>query len=420
MVRKGNDSLNPDHKRAYEKALERLGNITDENNKDGITKFLYYLEHEHSKKLTTMSVAGYLGRTIEIAEYLKDKFLNPTSDNLNEFLRMKNKVRKDEGKDGLSWQSINLYIATMRIFYQWEFGKDAECLKGLIRAPREEKEIEPDDLLSPEEVQQLISATINPRDKALWSLLYDSGCRIGELQTLKIKDLDFNKDYGFSIFVRGKTGGRKVVVMGDSIVHIREWLKAHPFANDKEAYVFCGLNGQNFGKPMTHNLIYYELRSALKRANLNKKVYPHLFRHTRASLLANSIAQAPLEAQMGWKHGSKMTEVYIHLSDAQQEEAIRKMYGIEPKENKIEASKPKECPRCKELNPSNATQCSRCFLPFDIKLVPDSELLGIADDYKRIFREMLFDMLEDEYHDRGDKEKLETLRKIRDSGIDLF
>lgn len=431
MVRKEKNDGNPDHQYQYELAIGRLegfkdtkriwhNGVKDLNNRKRLKEYLYYLEHEHKKKLTTASVAAYLSRMVEIEEYLKERFENPTSDDLNEFIKWKNQVRENEGKEALSGPTVNMYIATMRNFYQWHIGKDAVCVKGLVRAPREENQIEPDDLITYDEVKQLISATLNPRDRALWALLYDSGCRIGEMQTLKIKDLDFNKDYGFSIYVSGKTKGRKVVVMGDSIVYVREWLKMHPLSNDKEAYLFCGVNKRNIGKPMTHNLIYLMLKAALERAHIDKKVHPHLFRHTRASILANSIAQAPLEAQMGWKHGSKMSEVYVHLSDSLQEEAIRKAYGIEPKEKQIEAPKPKECSRCKELNPSNANQCSRCFLPFDVKLVPDSELLGIADDYKRIFRDMLFDLLEDEYHDKGDKAKIESLKKIRESGINLF
>ena len=123
---------------------------------------------------------------------------------------------------------------------------------------------------------------------------------------------------------------------------------------------------------------------------------------------------------MGWVNGSQMARTYIHLSGKQQEDAILKAYGIQKEDKHIDYEKPKECPRCKELNPSNATQCSRCFLPFDVKLVPDAELLGVVADYKRVFRDMLFDLLEDEYNDKGDKAKIETLKKIRKSGIDLF
>lgn len=431
MVRQTKNTTNPDHQYLYEMAVGRIDGykdskkrwhegISDQKSRALLKDYIYYLEHEHRKKLTVASIAAYLSRMTEIAEFLKDKFFNPTTEDLKSFIKWKNQSRQSEGKEPLSGPTINIYIATMRNFYQWHIGSDADCIKGLNRAPIEDNELSPDDLITPEEVQQLISASHNPRDKALWALLYDSGCRIGEMQTIKLKDLDFNKDYGFALYVSGKTKGRKVVITGDSIVYIREWLKVHPKANDKEAYLFCGENQRNFGKPMTHNLIYQKLKASLKRANINKKVHPHLFRHTRASILANKVATAPLEAQMGWKHGSKMTETYIHLSETLQEEAILKAEGIQVKETQTENTRPKECPRCKELNPSNATQCNRCFLPFDIKLIPDAELLGIVDDYKRIFRDMLFDLLEDEYHDKGDQAKLETLHKIRESRINLF
>lgn len=62
----------------------------------------------------------------------------------------------------------------------------------------------------------------NPRDRTLFSLLYDSGYRIGELMTLKNKDLDFDQ-YGAVSSVAGKTGYRKVRVVGNSISYLREW-----------------------------------------------------------------------------------------------------------------------------------------------------------------------------------------------------
>jgi site-specific recombinase XerC len=59
----------------------------------------------------------------------------------------------------------------------------------------------------------MLDATLNMRDKALISLLYDSGCRISELLTMDRKDLGFDQ-YGAKITVSGKTGVRAVRIVG--------------------------------------------------------------------------------------------------------------------------------------------------------------------------------------------------------------
>ena len=67
----------------------------------------------------------------------------------------------------------------------------------------------PEELLTEEEIQKMISSCANLRDRALVSVLYESGCRIGEIGNLRIKDVLFD-EYGAKIDVLGKTGARRV------------------------------------------------------------------------------------------------------------------------------------------------------------------------------------------------------------------
>lgn len=55
----------------------------------------------------------------------------------------------------------------------------------------------------------MISAAKHPRDKAMIALLYEGGFRIGELASIKFKDIEFNK-FGGKVKVSGKTGERLV------------------------------------------------------------------------------------------------------------------------------------------------------------------------------------------------------------------
>lgn len=57
---------------------------------------------------------------------------------------------------------------------------------------RDDKKL-PEELLTEEDVTKLIEAAQHPRDKALVFLLYESGCRIGELLNVKIKNVLFDR-----------------------------------------------------------------------------------------------------------------------------------------------------------------------------------------------------------------------------------
>ncbi len=110
------------------------------------------------------------------------------------------------------------------------------------------------------------------------------------------------------------------------------------------AYVFPEF--KNPENNIKHEDVYSMLRKVSKRAGITRRIYPHLFRHTRATILASKITEAPLEAQMGWVPGTKQMATYVHLSGKQTDMAILKAYGVEIKDNAIAEPMPVKCPRC--------------------------------------------------------------------------
>lgn len=65
------------------------------------------------------------------------------------------------------------------------------------------------DIFTRQEILKMIENAHHPIDKALISALYETGCRIGEMANLKIKDVHFDK-YGAILVVDGKTGMRRI------------------------------------------------------------------------------------------------------------------------------------------------------------------------------------------------------------------
>ena len=105
------------------------------------------------------------------------------------------------------------------------------------------------------------------------------------------------------------------------------------------------------------NMMLYKVS---KRARINRKIHPHLFRHTRATILAKDLKPAPLESTMGWVHGSRMSRIYVNFSDDQVDDAILKVYGIDKEKGRdrnTNQSQPVMCQRCGTENSSNASYC---------------------------------------------------------------
>ena len=310
----------------------------------------------------------YYYRLKKIAQWMLGKFLNPSKEDIKNVL-----VRLNE--QGYREWTVLTYVTMLKRFYKWHLGDDEtypECIRWVKLGSKPDGDMKPDNLITKEELDALIKNSVNSRDRALFSTLYDSGVRIGELLGMKIKDIGFD-EYGAILGVEGKTAKgkisfRQVRIVGNSIAYLRAWLDNHPDKNNKSAWLFCNISGGIRGRMLTYADVHSVFRKTSRRAGIGRRIYPHLFRHTRATILAGKVTEAPLESQMGWVHGSKQTRTYVHLSMRDQDNAILKAYGIKVKEeDKIKEDRPKECQRCHQLNPSDAAYCRNCWMPFSIE-----------------------------------------------------
>ncbi len=350
----------------YEKELLMKEKIPEEV-KHAILKFVE--EDLVLEGLSEVRRKNYIQRLRVASRWIPDKFLEPDKQSMNRiFIELNKPDSNKPNKKKYSESTKSTYLKMLKKFYRKRLTKSKfEKLWGDVKIPNPKSGVVQSDLITKSEMESIIDNCKNSRDRALFSLLYDSGCRIGEVLLMKIRNVKFDQ-YGGILEVpwQGKTGYRHVRIVGDSIPYMRAWLDNHPKRNDMESPLFCNVADNIRGRAMTYDDVRMALNKTLKRAGITKRIHPHLFRHTRASILAGKLPEAPLESQMGWIHGSRQTATYVHLSGKQQDEAVLRAFGIEIEEKDDEA-KPKMCPRCESLNPSNAEYCRKCWMPFSIE-----------------------------------------------------
>ena len=150
--------------------------------------------------------------------------------------------------------------------------------------------------------------------------------RIGELTNLKKKDIELST-HPATLMVKGKTGMRKIPVffskpyLAQFINTLKDYEPTDP--------LFCDL-GQSWKKmrrPIERAGVAKVLRLLGKKANIQKRIYPHLFRHSRASFYANKITEQQLKAYFGWTKSSTMASTYVHLSGRDIDSAILQANG---------------------------------------------------------------------------------------------
>ena len=103
------------------------------------------------------------------------------------------------------------------------------------------------------------------------------------------------------LFLRGYKGERTVPLSFSSF-YLRRYLDASPRLA-REGVLF-GLRRE--GLKMV-------VRRSAVRAQLGKRVYPYLFRHSRITELANRLTELQLKKFAGWEYDSAMVRNYTHL-----------------------------------------------------------------------------------------------------------
>jgi len=236
----------------------------------------------------------------------------------------------------------------------------------------------PEDMITKQELEAMLKSCSHPRDSAIIALLYDSGSRIGELLSMRVRDVEFDDQGAIVTYPEGKTGWRKNrVVFAAS--YLRVWLDVHEYRDDKDAPLFYSLRGHykdknvaflKRGEPgnkimtrLTDEAVRRQLKIIASKAGVTRNIHPHLFRHTRATELANHLTEQQLKKQFGWTASSNMAAKYVHLGDKDTERAILKASGVQVEEDENITREALKCSRCKEINAPMAEFCFKCGFP---------------------------------------------------------
>lgn len=283
------------------------------------------------------------------------------------------------------------FKVTLKKFYKWlkgndEFPPEVKWLSTRLNRTKVKLPGQ-DGLLTEDDIKTLIAASDHPRNKALISLLYESGCRVGEIASLQVNNIAFDEK-GAVLNVLGKTGSRRIRIVS-SVPYLLAWINSHPMRNNPKAPLWTNIGAINNRKHMQYGTILTLLKSIFAKAGIKKRYNPHIFRHSRATFLANFLTEAQLKVYFGWVQGSDVAGTYVHLSGRDTDQKILEINGMaEENKKKQDELRPKVCPRCSMLNSQDSNYCSRCASILDTetalkeqeKMVHEDKKLKFGDD----------------------------------------
>lgn len=174
--------------------------------------------------------------------------------------------------------------------------------------PRPKKEHKLPEVLSQEEVVNILKSIHNIKHKAILFLTYSAGLRVSEVVSLTISDIDSNRK-----LIRIKQGkGRKdrYSLLSDTALEV---LKEYAVHHKLENWLFAG-SGEPPNSHLSERSVQKIFKAALLKAGIKKKISVHSLRHSFAThLLEAGTDLRYIQELLGHKN-SKTTEIYTHVS----------------------------------------------------------------------------------------------------------
>ena len=177
---------------------------------------------------------------------------------------------------GISNLSLNNKRSAISSFFSWladeeYIDKDPTRKIKKIKVTKKKKKA-----FTADEMERMRIACKDIRDRALIEMLASTGCRVSELSSIKLNDIDFIRK---KVRIIGK-GDKERMVYFDARtkLHLKNYLESR---TDSENALFVSLKAPY--RRMQIGGIELRLREMGKRLNIDK-VHPHKFRRTLATV----------------------------------------------------------------------------------------------------------------------------------------
>ena len=226
------------------------------------------------------------------------KFVNSN----NRIYRMSNIELKDYFIGYSKIYSASYYnqmLSSVRIIYK--VLKQPQKLKGISYKKDHPKEVV---ILSVDEIRNSLNLIDNIKHRCIINLLYIGALRVSELQNIEIDDIDSENN---KIRIKkGKGGkGRNIPISEEDVIELRHYFKQYrPFR-----YLFeSTIKGKKYSTS--------SIRNVVKKIKTNKRVYPHLLRHTALTNQVDNKHNNLKIMNFSGHNNPKSLERYYHLSDS--------------------------------------------------------------------------------------------------------
>ena len=269
--------------------------------------YLKYLRYQ--KNYSEETIDSYEEDLVEFFEFLDKnnlEVLKVKYENIRVFLK-----GLDEKKNKAT--TVSRKLSSLRGFYKYLINENYIDNNPftLIKTPRKEKKLP--RFFYYNELEEMfdsidISNALGQRNRLILEVLYASGVRVSELVNIKVKDINDEE-----IKVLGKGNKERITRIGDYAREVLDlYLKDGYLELNKKKSEYLFLN--NNGEQLTTRGVRYILDQVIKNTNVNKKISPHMLRHSFATHLLNEGCDILSVQELLGHESLTATAIYTHVT----------------------------------------------------------------------------------------------------------
>lgn len=284
-----------------------------------LSDYLEYLKYQ--KNYSDETIHSYSIDIEEFLDYINSECINICEvgyDVVKAWL-----INLDEKKNKST--TVSRKISSLRGFYKYLINNkviDSNPF-SLVSLPKKERHLPRffyyNELEEMFQVPKLNTA-LGQRDRLLLEMLYATGVRVSELVNIKVSDIN-----GEEIRVLGKGNKERIVEFGDYAEFILElYLKeGYKHLNIKKSeYLFLN----NRGGKLTTRGVRYILDNIINKTTIDKKISPHMLRHTFATHLLNEGCDLLTVQELLGHESLTATSIYTHITNDRLKEVYFKCH----------------------------------------------------------------------------------------------
>lgn len=286
-----------------------------------VDRVLSYLEYcKYRKELDDKTLKAYHIDLKQFFDYTQSN--HPQKSDIEAFITHLHKTYKQKTvkRKIASIKAFYSYLEEMEVIQENPFRKIKVKFKEAIVLPR---------IIMREEIEKLLNYMYNCRDNlknhSVWlrdiavvEMFFATGARVYEISNIKYECIDLQSGL---ICIKGKGNKERYIQIGNREVLelLRKYYEANKESINKSGYFFTNNRGERFSEQS----IRFMLKKYTVQAGIERKITPHMFRHSVATFLIEEEVDISCVQRILGHSSIKTTQIYIHVAAKKQAEILR-------------------------------------------------------------------------------------------------